>query len=41
MTPITSMNPMATQGLADMYRQQRAIMEQPNAVAALVKPELP
>ena len=33
MTPITSMNPMATQGLADMYRQQRAIMEQSNAVA--------
>ena len=27
------MNPMATQGLADMYRQQRAIMEQSNAVA--------
>lgn len=27
MTPI-QMNPMATQGLAQMYRQQRAIMEQ-------------
>ena len=32
MTPI-QMNPMATQGLAEMYRQQRAIMQQSQQVS--------
>ncbi len=32
MIPV-QMNPMATQGLADMYRQQRAIMQQSQQVS--------
>ena len=32
MIPV-QMNPMATQGLADMYRQQRAIMQQSQKVS--------
>ena len=36
MTPI-QMNPMATQGLAEMYRQQRAIMQQSQQVSEVAR----
>ncbi len=36
MVPV-QMNPMATQGLADMYRQQRAMMEQAREIQQVSK----
>ena len=36
MVPV-QMNPMATQGLADMYRQQRAMMEQAREIQQVAK----
>ena len=36
MIPV-QMNPMATQGLADMYRQQRAIMQQSQQVSEVAR----